>query len=64
MSSLEIVSFKLIKPQFMLIRKSVKRSKVTCSLKYGFIIPINNAPRFFLIGLLNGTFHNMDQSNK
>ena len=62
--SLEIASIKLIKHQVMLIRKSVKRSKVISSFKDAFIIPINNAPRFFLIWLLDWTFHNMDQSNK
>ena len=58
------MSIKLIKHQVIPLRKSVKRSKLVCSFKDGFIIPINNASWFFLIWLLDGALHNIDQSNK
>ena len=48
----------------MPLRKSVKRSKLVCSFKDGFIIPIKNNSRFFLIWLMDGVLHNIDQSNK
>ena len=57
------MSIKLTKHQVIPLRKSVKRSKLVCSFKDGFLIPINNASRF-LIWLLDGAFHNIDQSNK
>ena len=57
------MSIKLAKHQ-VLLRKSVKQSKIVCSFKDGFIIPINNGSRFFLIWLLDGALHNIDQSNK
>ena len=54
---------KLTKHQVPL-RRGVNRSKLVCSFKDGFIIPINNASRFLLIWLLDGALHNIDQSNK
>ena len=59
-----IVSVKLTKHQVIPLPKSVKRSKIVCSFKDGFIIPINNASRFYQIWLLDGALHNIDQSNK
>ena len=59
-----IVSIKLIKHQAIQLRESVKLSKLVCSFKDAFIILINNASRFFLIWLLDGALHNIDQSNK
>ena len=58
------MSIKLTKNQIIQLQKSVKRSKLVCSFKDGFIIPINNASRLFLIWLLDGALHNIDQSNK
>ena len=58
------MSIKLTKHQVIPLRKSVKRSKLVCSFKDGFIIPINNASRFFLIWLLDGALRNIDKSNK
>ena len=58
------MSIKLTKHQVIPLRKSAKRSKFVCSFKNGFIIPINNASRFFLIWLLDDALHNIDQSNK
>ena len=57
----EVLSIKLIKHQNIPLWK---KSKLVCSFKDGFIIPINNASRFFLIWLLDGVLHNIDQSNK
>ena len=56
-----VLSVKLIKHQNIPLWK---KSKLVCSFKDGFIIPINNASRFFLIWLLDGVLHNIDQSNK
>ena len=56
-----VLSIKLIKHQNMPLWK---KSKLVCSFKDGFIIPINNASRFFLIWLLDGVLHNIDQSKK
>ena len=61
---LETVSIKLIKHQVIPLQKSLKRSKLVCSFNDGFKIPLNNASRFFLIWLLHGALHNMDQSSK
>ena len=58
------MSIKFIKHQAIPLRKNVKRSKLVCSFKDCFITPINDASRFFLICLLNGALHNMDQPNK
>ena len=55
---------KLIKHQVIPLWKSVKQSKLICSFKDDFIIPIHNASRFFLICLLDGLLDNIDQSNK
>ena len=55
---------KLIKHQVIPLWKSVELSKLVCSFKDGFIIPINNTSRFFLIWLLDGVLCNVDQSNK
>ena len=60
MCKLLVISF-IIK---LSLRESVKRSKLVCSFKDGFIVPISNASRFFLIWLLDGALHNMDQSNR
>ena len=58
------MSIKFKKHQVIPLRKSVKRSKIVCWFKNSFIIPISNASRFFLIWLLDGVLHTMDQSNK
>ena len=58
------MSIKLIKHQVIPLQKNVTRSKLVCSFNDGFIIPINNTSRFFLIWLLDGALNNMDQSNK
>ena len=48
------MAIKSRKHQVIPLQKSVKRSKLVCSFKDGFIIPINNALRFFQIWLLDG----------
>ena len=58
------MSIKLIKHQAIQLWESAKWSKLVCSFKDAFIILINNASRFFLIWLLDGALHNIDQSNK
>ena len=59
-----IVSIKSIKHQVILLLKSLKRLKLVCSFKKNsFITPINSASCFFLIWLLDGALHYMDQSN-
>ena len=59
-----IMSIKLTKHQVIPLRKSVKGSKLVCSFKDGFIMPIKSTSRFFLIWLIDGALHNIDQSNK
>ena len=58
------MSVKLTKHEVIPLRKSVKREKLVCSFKDGFITPISNASRYFLIWLLDGALHNIEQSNK
>ena len=53
------MSIKLTKHQVIPLRKNVRRSKLVCSFKDGFIIPINNASRFFLNWFLDGVLHNL-----
>ena len=61
---LGVMSIKLIEHQVIPLWKSVKQAKLVCSFINGFIIPIKNASRFFLIRLLDGALHNMDQGKK
>ena len=58
------MSVKLTKHEVIPLRKSVKQEKLVCSFKDGFITPISNASRYFLIWLLDGALHNIEQSNK
>ena len=43
-----ILLIKLIKHQIIPLQKIVKRSKLVCLFKDGFIIPVSNAVRFSL----------------